>query len=216
MNKETEIFIQGATGKLQARYCDVTNAKAIILLCHPDPTQEGTMLNKVITTAQRTARDAGISTLRFNYRGVMQSEGMHHMQGGEIDDALSCLNWLIAKHSNAPVIIGGFSFGGFVAASVALKLASKPNLYSNIDLHSLILIAPAIGRLVNNVTKLPCRASIIAPTNDEILDPNQLLNWHQQLTSAHKFYPVADCSHFFHGKLVELKTIFNQIFNQTF
>jgi len=207
MNKETEIFIQGNAGKLQARYCEAQNAKGVILLCHPDPTQEGTMLNKVISTAQRSARDAGIITLRFNYRAVMQSEGMHDMKGGEVDDALSCFNWLINKHPDLPIIIGGFSFGGFVTTELALKLPS------NINLKSLILIAPAIGRLMNNVTQLPCFANIIAPDEDEILDPNQLISFSKQLTTPYKFYPVQQCGHFFHGKLVELKIILNQIFN---
>ena len=48
------------------------------------------MLNKVVSTLQRTARDAGYSTLR-NYRGVGGSAGAHDMVEGEVDDAEAAL-----------------------------------------------------------------------------------------------------------------------------
>jgi len=209
--KETEIFINGKVGRLEARYCEtshINNAKAMILLCHPDPTQEGSMFNKVISTSQRCARDKGVVTLRFNYRAVMQSEGTHDMQGGEIDDALSCANWLIQKHPNLALIIGGFSFGGLVAVDLALRLAKQ-----NTNLHSLILIAPAVTRLPYQVSQLPCFTTIVSPKNDEILDPNKLKNWRNQLNSAHNFCEIENCGHFFHGKLVELKNIVNEALN---
>ena len=60
----------------------------LALICHPNPVQGGTMLNKVVSTLQRTARDAGLITLRFNYRGVGASAGTHDMATGEVDDAL--------------------------------------------------------------------------------------------------------------------------------
>ena len=52
------------------------------------------MLNKVVSTLQRTARDAGYSTLRFNYRGVGGGAGAHDMVEGEVDDAEAALRWL--------------------------------------------------------------------------------------------------------------------------
>jgi len=208
INKEVEIFITGNAGQLQARYCEVDHAKAILLLCHPDPTQEGSMLNKVISTAHRTARDAQITTLRFNYRGVMQSSGMHDMNGGEIDDAKCCLNWLRAKHPNMPIILAGFSFGGFVAASLALRLSSQ-----NIGINHLIMIAPAVGRL-GFIKELPCFTDIIAPTADEILNPADLTTWARHLSSPHNLIAIDECGHFFHGKLIELKSVLTNIFNK--
>jgi alpha/beta superfamily hydrolase len=77
------------------------------------------MLNKVVSTLQRTARDAGYVTLRFNYRGVGQSAGSHDMGAGEVDDAQAAAAWLRAQHPDLPLTLFGFSFGGFVAASLA-------------------------------------------------------------------------------------------------
>ena len=50
---------------------------AASLVCHPHPLFAGTMQNKVVATLQRSARDAGLATLRFNFRGVGQSAGSY-------------------------------------------------------------------------------------------------------------------------------------------
>ena len=85
--RETPLLIDGPCGQLEALYLDVADARGAVLICHPNPVQGGTMLNKVVSTLQRTARDAGYVTLRFNYRGVGQSAGSHDMGAGEVADA---------------------------------------------------------------------------------------------------------------------------------
>jgi alpha/beta superfamily hydrolase len=79
--------IDGPVGQLEALYLDKPEPRGLALICHPNPVQGGTMLNKVVSTLQRTARDAGLITLRFNYRGVGASAGTHDMGSGEVDDA---------------------------------------------------------------------------------------------------------------------------------
>jgi len=80
------------------------------------------MLNKVVSTLQRTARDSGLATLRFNYRGTGKSAGEHDMRSGEVDDAQAALAWLQAQHPGLPIYLLGFSFGGFVAGSLSGRL----------------------------------------------------------------------------------------------
>ena len=120
--RETPLFIDGPIGQLEALYLDVADARGAVLICHPNPVQGGTMLNKVVSTLQRTARDAGYVTLRFNYRGVGQSAGSHDMGAGEVADAEAAAAWLRQQHPELPLVLMGFSFGGFVAASLAGRL----------------------------------------------------------------------------------------------
>ncbi len=80
LKRETPISIDGPCGVLEGLYQDEADASGLALICHPNPVKGGTMLNKVVSTLQRTARDAGYSTLRFNYRGVGRSAGSHDMQ----------------------------------------------------------------------------------------------------------------------------------------
>ena len=161
------------------------------------------MLNKVVSTLQRTARDAGYSTLRFNYRGVGASVGSHCLNEGEVDDAQAALHWLREQHPGLPVTFLGFSFGGYVAASLALRLAARGE-----DIQQLIMVAPAVNRLQVQVQFSPnMRLTLIQPELDEVISAEQVYAWSAGLARDHELLKVAECGHFFHGKLVELKDL---------
>lgn len=87
---------------------DLPDARGIALVCHPHPLFAGTMQNKVVATLQRSARDAGLATLRFNFRGVGQSAGSYGEGIGEIDDAEAAARWLLARHPGLPLTLMGF------------------------------------------------------------------------------------------------------------
>ena len=94
--RETPLAIDGPCGPLEALCCEVPDARGVALICHPNPVQGGTMLNKVVSTLQRAVRDMSYHTLRFNYRGVGASAGSHDMGSGEVDDAEAVAHWLRA------------------------------------------------------------------------------------------------------------------------
>jgi alpha/beta superfamily hydrolase len=201
--RETPVFIDGPVGQLEALYLDVADARGVVLLCHPNPVQGGTMTNKVVSMLQRTARDAGYITLRFNYRGVGASSGSHDMGSGEVDDAQAAATWLLEKHPQLPLTLMGFSFGGFVAASLGGRLEANGT-----ELKQLFMVAPAVMRLQDHDT-LPqaCALSVIQPETDEVIDPQLVYDWSDTLTRPHELLKVAECGHFFHGKLTDLKEL---------
>ena len=65
------------------------------------------MFNKVISTIARSLKK-GLSTLRFNYRGVGNSHGSYGHVKGEIDDALSVHDYLKSNEWNQ-FHLAGFS-----------------------------------------------------------------------------------------------------------
>ena len=201
--RETPVVIDGPVGQLEALYLDIEQPRGIALICHPNPVQGGTMLNKVVSTLQRTARDAGLITLRFNYRGVGASEGSHDMGTGEVDDAQAAAAWLRAKHADLPLTLFGFSFGGFVAASLGGRLEAQGE-----QLKHLFMVAAAVTRL-NGYDLLPvnCPLTLIQPETDEVIDPQAVYDWSEKLDRPHELLKVAECGHFFHGKLTDLKDL---------
>ncbi len=201
--RETPVFIDGPAGQLEALYLDVADPRGIVLLCHPNPVQGGTMTNKVVSMLQRTARDAGYITLRFNYRGVGQSAGSHDMGSGEVDDAQAAATWLREKHPELPLTLMGFSFGGFVAASLGGRLEAQ-----GVTLKHLFMVAPAVMRL-GGTDGLPQAGalSVIQPEADEVIDPQIVYAWSDALARPHELLKVAECGHFFHGKLTDLKDL---------
>lgn len=201
--REVSLLLAGPSGQLEALYLDLPEARGLALICHPNPVQGGTMLNKVVSTLQRTARDAGYATLRFNYRGVGASAGAHDMATGEVDDAEAAANWLLAQHPELPLSVFGFSFGGYVAASLAARLEAK-----DVELEKLFMVAPAVTRLgADDAFPQQCTLTVIQPENDEVISPAAVFAWSESLERAHELLKVAECGHFFHGKLTELKDL---------
>ncbi|MEE8877356.1 alpha/beta hydrolase [Pseudomonas helleri] len=203
LTRETPVVIDGPVGQLEALYLDSAEPRGLALLCHPNPVQGGTMMNKVISTLQRTARDAGFVTLRFNYRGTGASGGSHDMGTGEVDDALAAARWLRAQYPDQPLTLLGFSFGGFVAASLGGRLEAQ-----GVKLARLFMVAPAVMRL-RDEDALPqtCPITVIQPETDEVIDPQLVYDWSKDLSRPHELLKVAECGHFFHGKLPELKEL---------
>ncbi|WP_017904815.1 alpha/beta hydrolase [Pseudomonas asplenii] len=201
--RETAFFIDGPVGQLEALYLDNPEPRGLALICHPNPVQGGTMLNKVVSTLQRTARDAGLITLRFNYRGVGASAGSHDMGSGEVDDAEAAAQWLLTKHPDLPLTLFGFSFGGFVAASLGGRLEARGQ-----SLKHLFMVAAAVMRLRAD-DRLPegCPLTLIQPEADEVIDPQVVYDWSAALDRPHELLKVAECGHFFHGKLTDLKDL---------
>ena len=201
--RETPMMIDGPSGQLEALCLDVDEARGVALICHPNPVQGGTMLNKVVSTLQRTARDAGYHTLRFNYRGVGASAGSHDMGSGEVDDAEAVAHWLRARYPDLPLTLLGFSFGGFVAASLGARLEQQ-----GIEVTKLFMIAPAVMRLGgDNPPAERCPLVVIQPDADEVVEPQLVYDWSAHLGRAQELLKVAECGHFFHGKLTDLKDL---------
>ncbi|HEX7174635.1 MAG TPA: alpha/beta family hydrolase [Pyrinomonadaceae bacterium] len=119
------LFIPAPHGRLEAILKEpraAATARGVALVLHPHPLHGGTMHNKVVFRAARALGEAGLVTLRVNFRGVGHSTGAHdHARGGEQEDARAALDHLTGAYPGLPVFLAGFSFGARVGLEVGTR-----------------------------------------------------------------------------------------------
>lgn len=94
--------------------------RGVGLICHPHPLGGGTMHNKVVFRAASGLADAGLATLRFNFRGVGASTGEHNEIEGGTEDVRDVLDHLAVRYPGEEVTLAGFSFGSRTGMEVGI------------------------------------------------------------------------------------------------
>ena len=72
------------------------------------------MHNKVVYQTAKSLSALRLPVLRFNFRGVGLSAGIHDRGSGEVDDVRAALRFLAAEFPAAQLLLAGFSFGSWV------------------------------------------------------------------------------------------------------
>jgi alpha/beta superfamily hydrolase len=116
------IDLHSSAGRLEGLYRELQDPAAAAVVCHPHPLGGGTLHNKVVFRAARGLENANVATLRFNFRGAGTSAGKHDEGEGEMDDATAAIDWVKRMHPGRKLIVGGFSFGAWVASRVATEM----------------------------------------------------------------------------------------------
>lgn len=175
---------------------DATPLPLVAIVCHPLPTEGGTMHNKVVTMAARSLRELGATTVRFNFRGTGASEGEFDHGNGEADDLRAVAAWVRARRPGHVLWLAGFSFGAYVSLRAAAEL--QPGL--------LLSIAPPAGRWDFDSIRLPTFPwLVIQGEEDEIVDPQAVYDWLDRSGARAELVRVPDTGHFFHRKLMDLR-----------
>jgi alpha/beta superfamily hydrolase len=114
------LFIPAPHGRIEAILkAPAGEPRGAALVLHPHPLHGGTMHNKVVFRAARALGDAGLVTLRINFRGVGLSTGEHTgARGGEQEDATLALDYLAKNYPTPDLFLAGFSFGARVGLEV--------------------------------------------------------------------------------------------------
>lgn len=167
------------------------------VLAHPHPLHGGTMDNKVVQTLARAFVDLGWRALRFNFRGVGGSAGTWDEGRGEVDDLLAVV--AAGADADAPLALGGFSFGGAMAARAAARLAESGGPRPA----RLVLVGPAVANFP--APPVSDQALVIHGEADEVVLLASVLDWARPQTLP--VVVVPGVGHFFHGQLGVLKRI---------
>lgn len=200
MYPKGNLMIPASVGQLEAILKEPNGEfRGVALVCHPHPLGGGTMHNKVVYRAAAGLLEAGLVTLRFNFRGVGTSSGEHDDGDGEKDDVRDALNYLTENYPNQPITLAGFSFGSRVGTGVALN---------DERIMRIISIGTAVDKYDFSYMK-NCRKPILFVHGDSdefgsIENLNSLVSLVAENADT-KLIVFNNCGHFFDNHLGQLK-----------
>lgn len=121
MYPKGNLFIPAPHGRLEAILKEPRGQRrGVAIVCHPHPLGGGTMHNKVVFRAAAGLVDAGLVTLRFNFRGVGSSTGVHAEIEGGMEDVRAALDYMLAEYPDEDLTLAGFSFGSRTGMAVGI------------------------------------------------------------------------------------------------
>lgn len=196
---DTTKLINGPAGKLevavQAPTGEEKNAWGIV--CHPHPLHGGTMNNKVVTTLAKTFQGLGLNTVRFNFRGVMRSEGKFDNGAGELEDLLAVVDWVQQQQPKKQIWLAGFSFGGYIAAKAATQ----------IPVSTLVTVAPPVQNFpMEKLPPIKAKWVLVQGERDDVVPADAVIEWAKNRVPEPIILLFPEAGHFFHGQLGELRS----------
>ena len=196
---ERQVEFPGPAGLLEGRLGDAaSHSPGVLLVLHPHPLYGGSMDNSVVEAVVRAGQASGLTTLRFNFRGVGLSEGSYDNGVGEQDDAGAALDFLERGfHPEAKVLVG-YSFG----ASIALAYCHRQD--HGVD--SLVLICPPPFLLHERLSLgLPVVKKIVLAQNDQIAPPDEVKSRASACGVGKLIEVIPDAEHFLLGREAEIE-----------
>jgi alpha/beta superfamily hydrolase len=195
------ITLQGPVGVIEAAVDEPHNPAAlrgVAVIAHPHPLFGGTMDNKVVQTLARAFVQCGWRAVRFNFRGVGGSAGLHDNGQGELQDLLAVVQ---DQAPEGALALAGFSFGAFVTSHAIEELRQQRQL------EKLVLVGTAASRF--NVAPLAPelheRTLVVHGEIDDTVPLADVMNWARPQKLPVTVIPGVE--HFFHGQLTLLRAL---------
>lgn len=99
--------------RLDARVQGPDRPSTMVVWCHPHPLYGGSMFAPLMTAVADGLTKRRLGVIRFDFRGVGESEGVHDDGRAEVLDVEAAV--LHAEESAPHVVIAGWSFGALVS-----------------------------------------------------------------------------------------------------
>ena len=204
------LFIPGPAGRLEAIYKPAepgaARSERAAVVCHPHPAHSGTMHNKVVFRAARALGEAGLATLRFNFRGVGQSEGAYDEGRGERDDVRAAIDWLAEQHPGAELVVAGFSFGAWTGLPVG---CADPRVSRLVGIGTPVRVLQLTELYSCTKPKL-----FVHGTLDEFGPLAQMNSWYADLPEPKRMVRIEGACHFFEGHLDKMMAAIREYFQE--
>jgi alpha/beta superfamily hydrolase len=195
MAEAERVFLNGPSGRIEGVLRRAESPKGAAILAHPHPLYGGTLHHPVIFHSDRSLHGAGWTTLRFNFRGVGQSEGFHDDGRGEAADVGAAVDWLKRQAPDTPLLVVGYSFGARMGLLWAL---SDPSVFGMIAIGLPVRIwrfdeLPSFGRPL----------AVVQGSRDEFGPLDDVRRVLDAATPQARLFVVEGASHLFPGRAPE-------------
>ena len=164
-----------------------------VVICHPHPLHGGNMDNNVVLSVCFALAEQGFAALRFNFRGVGNSEGEHTKGEMEHQEAIGALKLLEALPSvdGRRIGLAGYSFGSSV-------ILGNPDLQKRAQ--AIALISPSLRALDGTaLTGAKQPLLVIAGDRDELVQSDQFETVFDSFSSLPTCHIVAGADHYWYG-----------------
>jgi alpha/beta superfamily hydrolase len=139
-----------------------------VVICHPHPLMGGNMDNNVVIAVSFSLVEQGFATIRFNFRGVGNSEGEHTKGELEHQEVLGAFDLLKAWPGvdGGKLGLAGYSFGtSVILGNAAVQKKAK----------SIALISPSIRGFPDTPLKKSKTPTLIVTGNrDKLVEAEDL------------------------------------------
>jgi len=199
--------LQGQAGLLEMlvdepELSEGEKCKGVAVIAHPHPLYGGTMDNKVVQTLARAFVLAKWRAVRFNFRGVGQSQGVYDEGRGELQDLLDVVAGMAPQASHEEgLALAGFSFGSFVTSHAAQAL------FPTRSIDKVVLVGTAASRfeVAPIDAALHERTLVLHGEEDDTVPLANVMAWARPQTLPVTVIPGG--GHFFHGQLPLLRSL---------
>ena len=195
MSDVRKLWFEGPAGKLEGALRVADSPRAAAVLAHPHPLYGGTLHNPVVFHADRELNRAGLTTLRFNFRGVPGSEGSHDEGRGEAGDVGAAAQWLRALAPGKPLVLVGYSFGSHCSFGHALL---DPTVAGLVAIGLPLRVWPFDG-----IEALGRPLAVVQGTRDEFGSIAEVEAWIARAEPRGSLYRVPGAEHLFPGRAPE-------------
>jgi alpha/beta superfamily hydrolase len=183
------LWIESSAGKIEAMLRLASPARGTAVVAHPHPMYGGTMHNPVVFHVERELNDNGWSTLRFNFRGVGKSDGIHDEGRGEVDDIAATISWMRGLAPDLPTILVGYSFGAWCGYRHLLHLQ---------DVDAFVAIGLPVKKYdFSGIARLGIPLAVVQGDHDEFGDLHEIRDLLQRAKPKGKLYVVPGATHLF-------------------
>src|SRR5262245_26010577 len=192
MAGSTKLFIPGPAGLLQALWRSgghETDFSKAAVICHPHPQFGGTMENKVVARCARYISESGIEAIRFNFRGVGQSEGSFDNGRGEREDLSAVIDHISNSSPDSRIAVVGFSFGAWIG----LDVGDRDN-----RVHALVGLAPPVRMFdIEHLSSSSKPKLIVYAENDQYTPASATRAWIASSKQPIESACISGVDHFF-------------------